>query len=81
MTGERSTAPVVVNYDYNAGSAKAEDGDFTAPSGTLRIPAGATTGTITIRTLDDGVLDRGEMLIVTLKEPPEGPTTSGSVGP
>ena len=79
LTGERSTAPVVVNYDYNAGSAKAEDGDFTAPSGTLRIPAGATTGTIAIRTLDDGVLDRGEMLIVTLKEPPEGPTTSGSV--
>ena len=80
LTGEeRSTAPVVVNYDYNAGSAKAEDGDFTAPSGTLRIPAGATTGTIAIRTLDDGILDRGETLTLRLKVDAEGPTTSGLV--
>ena len=70
LTKATSSAPVVVNYDVG-GTATVEDGDYTAPSGKLTIRAGASTGTISIQTLDDGVLDRGaagdgETLTVTL---------------
>ena len=45
----------------------AESGsDYTAPSGTLTIPAGRDTGTITIPTKDDSALDPDETLEVTL---------------
>lgn len=44
----------------------------TAPSGTLTLDAGASSATITIRTLDDMLLHRGELLVVV----PTGTTTS-----
>ncbi len=65
LTGATSTAPVVVGYDVG-GTATAEDGDYAAASGTLTIGRGASTGTISIATREDRVLDRGETLSVTL---------------
>ncbi|MDE0025031.1 MAG: hypothetical protein OXP69_11535, partial [Spirochaetaceae bacterium] len=65
LTGAVSTAPVVVGYEVG-GTASVRDGDYTAPSGALTIARGAATGTISIATRDDGVLDRGETLTVTL---------------
>ena len=46
--------------------------DYTAPSGTLTLDAGASSATITIRTLDDMLLHRGELLVVV----PTGTNTS-----
>ncbi len=59
-----STADVVVAYTVG-GSATAGT-DYTAPSGELTIGARRASGTIRIETLDDGVLDRGETLVVSL---------------
>ena len=64
LTGATSTADVVVTYTVT-GTATA-DTDYTAASGSLTITAGASSGTITIQTTSDSVLDRGETLIVTL---------------
>ena len=69
LTGGTSTAAVVVTYEVDetgADAASANDGDYTAPSGTLEIAAGVTSGTITIATLTDQVLDPGETLVVKL---------------
>ena len=64
VAGGTSTAPVEVSYTVG-GTATAGD-DYTAPSGSLTIGAGQTSGTITIPTLTDSVLDGGETVIVTL---------------
>ena len=59
-----STADVVVAY--TVGGSASEGTDYTEPSGELTITSPATSGTIRIETLDDGVLDRGETLQVSL---------------
>ena len=64
VTGGTSTAPVTVTY--TVGGTATSGTDYTAPSGTLTLGAGAASGTITIPTLDEGVLDRGETLVVRL---------------
>ena len=64
LSGGTSTASVVVTYSVT-GTATAGT-DYTAPSGSLTIAAGESSGTITIQTTSDSVLDRGETLIVTL---------------
>ena len=61
---EDNRAGVVVNYSYNTGTAN--PADYIAPSGTLTIPEGALTGSITIATRTDNVLDHGETLVVRL---------------
>ena len=73
LTGATSTADVMVTYTVT-GTATA-DTDYTAPSGSLTITAGESSGTITIRITSDSVLDRGETLIVTLT----GASTAGTV--
>ena len=62
LSGE-STAPVTVTY---AVSGTAGDSDYTAPSGTVTVPAASTEATISIATLMDEVDDADETLIVTL---------------
>ena len=62
LSGE-STAPVTVTY---AVSGTAGDSDYTAPSGTVTVPAASTEATISITTLTDEVDDADETLIVTL---------------
>ena len=66
LTNATSTAPVVVSY--KVGGTATSGTDYTAPAtpATLTIAAGVKTGTISIQTLDDGVLDPGEALTVTL---------------
>ena len=67
LTGGDNRSDALVRYTWTAGTAQAP-GDFDAPSGTLTIPEGQTSGTITIVTKDDGVLDSGETLILTLTD-------------
>ena len=60
-----STADVVVCL-HGGRELRASGTDYTKPSGELTIATPATSGTISIETLDDGVLDRGETLQVSL---------------
>ena len=64
VTGGTSTASVEVAY--TVGGTATAGSDYTAPSGTLTIAAGAATGTIAIATLTDQALDAGETLEVRL---------------
>ena len=64
LTGGTSTGDVVVVYTVD-GSATASD-DYTAPDGTLTIGMGETSGTITIATRADEVMESDETLEVTL---------------
>ena len=73
--GAESTAPVNVSYSVG-GTAKAP-GDYTAPSGTITIPARQATATIAIQTKADNVLEADESLVVTLTD---ATTTAGSAG-
>ena len=68
LSGGTSTAAVEVTYEVDASSTATSGTDYTAPtSWKLTIAAGASSGTITIGTLDnDGVLDPGETLVVKL---------------
>ena len=59
-----SSAAVPITYSVD-GTATAGD-DYTAPSGTLTIPAGDRTRKVTIATLADKVLEPDETLEVTL---------------
>ena len=63
VVGGTSTAAVTVSYTVGGTATSA---DYTAPSGTLTIPAGAGSGDVTVATLTDSVLDPGETLSVTL---------------
>ena len=64
VAGGTSTAPVAVTY--TVGGTATADTDYTAPSGTLTLGAADASGTITIATLTDSVVDDGETLEVTL---------------
>ena len=64
VTGGTSTAPVVITCRV-AGTATLGD-DYAPPAGMLRLAAGVDSGEITIQTLDEMVLDRGETLEVIL---------------
>ena len=74
LSGGTSTGAVVVDYDQDASSTATSGSDYTAPSGKLTITAGESSGTITIATLTDQVLDPGETLVVKLT----GATTVGT---
>ena len=77
LSGGTSTADVVVPYIL---SGTAESGtDYTPPSGSVTIPASATSGTIEIRTTNDGPGEADETLIVTLQTPTGGGGPAGSV--
>ena len=64
LTGARTTAAVTVEYE-TAGDAMSGE-DYTAPSGTLTIPAGHRFGVVSIATLADGVDDSNETLTLQL---------------
>ena len=64
VTGGAAIAPVAARYEVG-GTAEA-GADYELPSRSLTLDAGADTGTITIRTLADAVLEPGETLQVTL---------------
>ena len=60
-----SSSDVSVDYATSDGSATAGT-DYTAASGTLTIPAGSTTGTITVHAKGDTTFEPDETLTVTL---------------
>ena len=64
LSGGTSAAEVIVGY-LVVGTAT-PDVDYTKPSGTLTIDAGATSDTITIETLSDSVLEPDETLTLRL---------------
>ena len=70
LSGGVTTEATVL--EYTAAGTADSGSDYSEPSGTLTIPGGRDTGTITIRTWDDSTLDPGETLEVTL--------TSGASG-
>ena len=59
-------APVVIGYEVPTGAGKVDENDYSAPSSELTIPAGQKSGTITIRTIDDDLLEPQEELEVRL---------------
>jgi len=63
-----STADVTVDYATTDGTAAA-GADYTATSGTLTIPAGQLSGTITVPILDDAVFEGDEDFSLTLSNP------------
>ena len=66
--GGTSTEDVVVSYTVSDGSGGGEVDydDYDAPSGTLTVSAGQTSGSISIMTNSDRVLEQEETLKVTL---------------
>ena len=66
VSGGTSTADVVVNYAVDTSSTATAGDDYTAPSGKLTITAGESSGTITIGTETDTVLDPGETVVLKL---------------
>ena len=63
-----SASPVDVNFATADGTAVAA-ADYTATSGTLTIPAGATAGTITVTVLNDTIFETNETFFVNLTAP------------
>ena len=74
LTGGTSTADVEVAY--SVGGTATAGADYTAPGGTLTIAARANSGTITINTSTDTVVDPGETLEVQLTA---ATTTTGTL--
>ena len=64
ITGGTSTADVVVSY--SVGGIATSSADYDDPGGSLTITAGAASGTITIATKTDDVVEPSETLVVTL---------------
>ena len=75
LSGGTSTANVMVSYTVG-GTAKAP-GDYTAPSGSLTIQSGESSGTISIQTNTDNVIEPDETLVVTLTD---AQTANGTAG-
>jgi hypothetical protein len=68
--------PVSVNYATSDGTATAGS-DYQAASGTLTIPAGQTTGTITVLVNGDRLAEPNETFFVNLSAPNYGVITDG----
>ena len=64
---QATTVDVKVNYSVGNGSASS--GDYTATSGTLVIPTGATQGVITVPTAADSTYETDESIELTLSSP------------
>ncbi|MFC7047853.1 Calx-beta domain-containing protein [Emcibacter nanhaiensis] len=67
VLSEATTVDVKVDYEVAAGTASADE--FTATSGTLVIPEGQTSGTITVATAEDSVYEASETVVLTLTNP------------
>jgi ELWxxDGT repeat protein len=72
-----SGVPVSVNYATANGSAVAGT-DYSSRSGTLTFAAGATTGTIVVPVLGDGLIEGNETFVVTLSTPTNAVIADGS---
>ena len=63
---------------YSVAGTATSGTDYTALSGTVTIPAGATTATINIPVIDDAIVEGGETVIVTLTSITSGLPTLGA---
>lgn len=66
---QASGALTQVEWRTTDGTAKSANSDYVRASGVLSVQPGQTTGTISVRTLDDSVEDFGETLYVDLSAP------------
>lgn len=64
-----SGLPVSVSYATSDGTATTADGDYTAASSTLNIPAGQASGTISVAVAGDTKYEADEAFAVTLGSP------------
>ena len=71
-----AAANVTVDYATADGTATA-GADYTTTSGTLTIPAGSTSGTISVPIIDDEVTEGDEAFTVNLGNPTGGATIAG----
>ena len=55
-----------ITVTYTVGGTATAGSDFTALSGTVTVPAGATTATIPVTVIDDGVGEHDETVVLTL---------------
>ncbi len=69
-----STSGIMVDYTTSDGTATTGDGDYVALAGTLNIPAGSATGTISIVVNGDYAFETNETFSVTLSNA----TTTGT---
>ncbi|MGI6414288.1 MAG: Calx-beta domain-containing protein [Thermoguttaceae bacterium] len=65
-----SSNPITVNYATANGTARGSD--YVAQSGTLEIPANATTGTIPVQVIGDRTKEQDETFYLNLSVPSEG---------
>ncbi|MCB1100658.1 MAG: hypothetical protein KDN22_34165, partial [Verrucomicrobiae bacterium] len=78
ITLETATgAPVAVDYSFVNSTAQA-GADFTATSGTITIPAGQTTATITVPIINDNIDELDETFTVQLSNPINAPLKTAS---
>ena len=77
LTGGTGSTNVVINYEVVSDSTPSatEGDDYEPPSKKLTISARQSSGTISVRTIDDDVLDRGEKIKITLM----GGSTAGTI--
>jgi hypothetical protein len=71
-----ATTPIVISYTVSGTATSGAD--FTALSGSVTIPAGATTATITIPTINDLIIEGNETVIVTLTGITSGAASLGT---
>ena len=68
---EVTTVDVAVDYvvDHPGGANSASSNDYTATSGTLTVPAGTTTGTVSVATTEDSSAEQDELIRITVSNP------------
>ena len=75
--GATATGTVTVDYATTDGTATAGQ-DYTETSGTLTIPAGASSGVISVALHEDGVPEAGETFTLTLSNPSSAALPGGA---
>ena len=70
VTRTAISPPAPVTVRYTVGGTAAPGTDYVALSGSVVIPASATTATITVTPLDDSLIESAETVIVTLSADP-----------
>lgn len=75
-----STSAISVTYSTSNGTALAGSDYMAVASGTATIPAGQTSATINIATVDDSVQESTEAMSVTISSPTGGATLGNSIG-
>ena len=73
-----ATRPTAVTLSYSVAGTATSGSDFTALSGTITIPALATTATISIPVIDDLIVEGNETVIITLTAVTSGAASLGA---